>query len=50
MPNDKLLYLGNCIRTARTACSLTQQELADQANVAHQNCPDDRKRTDEPIL
>ena len=34
MPNDKLLYLGNCIRTARTACSLTQQELADQSNVA----------------
>ena len=34
MPNDKLLYLGNCIRTARTSCSLTQQELADQSNVA----------------
>ena len=34
MPYDKLLYLGNCIRTARTACSLTQQELADQSNVA----------------
>ena len=34
MPKDKLIYLGNCMRNARTACQLTQQELADQANVA----------------
>lgn len=34
MPKDRLLYLGNCIRTARIACNLTQQELADQSNVA----------------
>lgn len=34
MPKDKLIYLGNCMRNARTACGLTQQELADQANVA----------------
>ena len=34
MPADKLQYLGNCIRTARKACSLTQQELADQTGVA----------------
>lgn len=30
MPKDRLLYLGNCIRTARISCGLTQQELADQ--------------------
>ncbi len=34
MPKDRLLYLGNCIRTARISCGLTQQELADQSNVA----------------
>ena len=34
MPKDKLMYLGDCIRTARNACNLTQQELADQSCVA----------------
>lgn len=34
MPVDKLEYLGNCIRSARKACGLTQQELADQTGVA----------------
>lgn len=34
MPKDRLLYLGNCIRNARISCGLTQQELADQSNVA----------------
>ena len=34
MPNDNVLFLGNCIRTARPARGLTQQELADQSNVA----------------
>lgn len=34
MPKNRLTYLGNHIRNARTSCGLTQQELADQANVA----------------
>lgn len=34
MPDDKLIYLGNCIRTARKDCCLTQQELADQCGLA----------------
>lgn len=34
MPKDTATHLGNCIRTARQACSLTQQELADQCHVA----------------
>ena len=34
MPKNKLVHLGNCIRTARNACNLTQQELADQSCVA----------------
>lgn len=34
MPKDKLMHLGNCIRTARHVCNLTQQELADQCHVA----------------
>lgn len=34
MPEDKLMYLGSRIRAARTACGLTQQELADQSCVA----------------
>lgn len=34
MPKDKLTYLGFRIRSARLSCCLTQQELADQSNVA----------------
>lgn len=34
MPKDTATHLGNCIRTARQACGLTQQELADQCHVA----------------
>lgn len=34
MPKDRLMHLGDCIRTARNACNLTQQELADQSCVA----------------
>lgn len=34
MPTDRLMYLGNRIRIARKTCELTQQELADQTNVA----------------
>lgn len=34
MPKDRLTYLGFHIRNARLACCLTEQELADQSNVA----------------
>jgi transcriptional regulator with XRE-family HTH domain len=34
MPKDKLIELGKYIRTERLACNLTQQELADQCNLA----------------
>lgn len=34
MPEDKLIYLGKRIRTARKDCHLTQQELADQCGLA----------------
>ncbi len=34
MPEDNLTYLGNRIRSARKDCGLTQQELADQSNLA----------------
>lgn len=34
MPENNLKYLGNRIRSARKDCGLTQQELADQANLA----------------
>lgn len=29
-----MIFLGNCIRAARKACGLTQQELAEQAGIA----------------
>ena len=34
MPKDKLMYLGNRIRSERKNCDLTQQELADQCGLA----------------
>lgn len=34
MPKDKLMYLGNRIRSERKNCGLTQQELADQCGLA----------------
>ena len=34
MPEDKFTFLGNCIRSARKDCQLTQQELADQSGLA----------------
>ena len=33
MPKDKLMYLGNRIRSERKNCGLTQQELADQCGL-----------------
>ena len=43
MPEDKLTYLGNRIRTARKECSLTQQELADQSGLAVKTIQDIEK-------
>ncbi len=34
MPKNTATHLSNCIRAARHACSLTQQELADQCHIA----------------
>lgn len=34
MPKNTATHLSNCIRAARQACDLTQQELADQCHVA----------------
>lgn len=34
MPEDKLKFLGDRIRSARKDCGLTQQALADQADLA----------------
>ena len=33
MPEDKLKFLGDRIRSARKDCGLTQQALADQADL-----------------
>ena len=34
MPEDKFIFLGKRIRSARKECQLTQQELADQSGLA----------------
>ena len=38
MPEDKLKFLGDRIRSARKDCGLTQQALADQADLAVKTC------------
>ncbi|CAK7035968.1 helix-turn-helix transcriptional regulator [Tissierella sp.] len=43
MPENKLLYLGNRIRSARKNCGLTQQELADQTGLAVKTIQDIEK-------
>lgn len=48
MPKDKLTHLGNCIRAARHACNLTQQELADQCHVAIKTVQNIEKGTMNP--
>ena len=43
MPEDKFTFLGNCIRSARKDCQLTQQELADQSGLAVKTIQDIEK-------
>lgn len=43
MPDNKLLYLGCRIRSARKDCGLTQQELADQTGLAVKTIQDIEK-------
>ena len=44
MPEDKFIFLGKRIRSARKECQLTQQELADQSGLAAKNHSGYRKR------
>lgn len=48
MPNDKATHLGNCIRSARIACHLTQQQLADDCHVAVKTIQNIEKGTMNP--
>lgn len=48
MPESKLTYLGNRIRTARLDCGLTQQELADQTGLAVKTIQDIEKGRKNP--
>lgn len=43
MPEDKLMYLGSRIRSARKDCGLTQQELAEQSGLAVKTVQDVEK-------
>lgn len=45
MPDNKLLYLGSHIRSARKDCGLTQQELADQTGLAVKTIQDIERGT-----
>lgn len=48
MPKDKLIYLGDCIRSKRKDCNLTQQELADQCGLAVKTIQDIEKGRKNP--
>lgn len=48
MPEDKFTFLGNCIRSARKDCQLTQQELADQSGLAVKTIQDIEKGRKNP--
>ena len=48
MPEDKFTFLGNCIRSARKDCQLTQQELADQSGLAVKTIQDIEKGRKTP--
>lgn len=48
MPEDKFTFLGNCIRSARKGCQLTQQELADQSGLAVKTIQDIEKGRKNP--
>ena len=45
MPEDKFIFLGKRIRSARKECQLTRQELADQSGLAVKTIQDiERKK------
>lgn len=48
MPKDKLIYLGDCIRSKRKDCNLTQQELVDQCGLAVKTIQDIEKGRKNP--
>ena len=48
MPEDKFIFLGKRIRTARKECHLTQQELADQCGLAVKTIQDIEKGRKNP--
>lgn len=48
MSDDKFIYLGKCIRSARKECQLTQQELADQCGLAVKTIQDIEKDRKNP--
>lgn len=48
MPEDKFIFLGKRIRSARKECKLTQQELADQSGLAVKTIQDIEKGRKNP--
>lgn len=48
MPEDKFIFLGKRIRSARKECQLTQQELADQSGLAVKTIQDIEKGRKNP--
>lgn len=48
MPEDKFVFLGKRIRSARKECQLTQQELADQSGLAVKTIQDIEKGRKNP--
>ena len=48
MPEDKFIFLGKRIRSARKECRLTQQELADQSGLAVKTIHDIEKGRKNP--
>ena len=49
MPEDKFIFLGKRIRSARKECQLTQQELADQSGLAVKTIQDIEKEEKIPL-
>ena len=50
MPEDKFIFLGKRIRSARKECQLTQQELADQSGLAVKTIQDIEKGITEVVF
>lgn len=48
MPENRLIYLGNCIRYARKECNLTQKELAAQTRLSLKTIQDIEKGIKSP--